>query len=211
MEEYRLITGPETGLDVFIDVRFLSTEKCDHLVDCLERNIKLVAKDAPGNEFFDDRYLWITSLPETEPKAKWFMQEARMRICEILQRFYEETEPIYSDTIQLVKWWEGIEHTAHADNEHPDGSLHNTPFRDYAAVVYLNDDYEGGEFFIEPLKIMLRPEKGTMVCFRGDMSHMHGVKMVTKGLRYTMPSWYTKDIQHRDPSELTITDPDSLS
>ena len=93
---------------------------------------------------------------------------------------------------------------AHADNSNPNGSAHPTPFRKYASIVYLNDDYEGGNLFLPPLQIEIKPKKGLMVGIRGDRTHEHGVRNVTRGTRFTMPAWYTNDVSHRDPHSAEV-------
>jgi predicted 2-oxoglutarate/Fe(II)-dependent dioxygenase YbiX len=132
------------------------------------------------------------------------MQQSRFRIIEMVARFFDEAAPLHSDTIQLVKWFEGQEHSAHADNAHPDGAPHNTPWRDYGSVVYLNDDYEGGEFFFQRSRLMIKPKKGMLLAFPGGHTHEHGVAKVRRGERYTMPGWYTRDSRHQDPSSLEV-------
>jgi len=197
-QEYRLVTGREDGCDFVHEERFLTDDECDLLVAAFERCSHLTFRTPTGDRFFDDRFLWINSLPSTENRAKRLMQATRYRIIGILRAFYAEPAPLYADTIQLVKWLEGQGMPAHADNAHPDGSRHNTPWRKYASVVYLNDDYEGGELFIEPLRIRIETRKGLLLGFRGDFSHAHGVTTVTHGVRYTMPAWYTDEVEHRD-------------
>lgn len=183
---------------------FLSREECDELIAAFERcRDRLIPAPGRTDKFFDHRFLWINSLPtSTERRAKRIMQAARFRAIEELARFYGDTQPVYSDSIQLVKWPQGMGMPVHADNCHPDGSAHPTAHRKYASVIYLNDDYVGGELYLPGLGIELKPKKGQLVAFKGDRSHEHGVRVVTRGTRYTMPGWYSNDISHRDPFSL---------
>jgi hypothetical protein len=181
--------------------QFLPPADCATLIACFERNRENLFKNPHGDPFWDDRYLWITSLPEAEREAKRIMQDARRRIIAELRAFYTESE-IYSDSVQLVKWSPGHNMPPHADNAHPDGSPHPMPWRDYASVVYLNDNYEGGEFYFESSGIEVKPAAGSLLAFTGGMRHFHGVRDVRGAARYTMPGWYTKDVTHRDPSSL---------
>ena len=130
------------------------------------------------------------------------MQDARFRCTDALKAFFDDDAPLYSDTIQLVKWPSGIGMPPHADNSNPNGSPHPTPFRKYASVIYLNDDFEGGNLLFPSLRIEIKPKRGLMVGLLGDRKHEHGVRTVTKGNRYTMPGWYTDDLTYRDPHSL---------
>jgi hypothetical protein len=181
--------------------QFLPAADCTMLIACFERNRERLFQNPQGDPFWDHRYLWITSLPEYEAEAKRIMQDARRRIIVELQSFYAENE-IHSDSVQLVKWLPGQSMVPHADNANPDGSPHAMPWRDYASVVYLNDDYEGGEFYFAQTGIELKPAIGALLAFTGGMRHFHGVREVRGAARYTMPGWYTKNVLHRDPSSL---------
>jgi len=180
---------------------FLPADACAALVACFERSGALLFRNPAGDPYWDNRYLWITSLPPAEAAAKRVMQAARRRVVAILCDRYAEAA-LYSDSVQLVRWLPGQAMPPHADNAHPDGSPHGTPHRDYASVVYLNDGYEGGEIYFPHLGIERRPARGLMIAFPGGMEHFHGVREVRGAARYTMPAWYTRDIRERDPSEL---------
>jgi len=74
---------------------------------------------------------------------------------------------------------------------HVDASrLHN---RIVSSVLFLNNDYEGGElcfkntFDNEVLEI--KPEPGMLIVWPSNLLFPHAVKPVTKGLRYTVVSW----------------------
>ena len=59
----------------------------------------------------------------------------------------------------------------------------------YTSIIYLNDNFEGGETVVEKRKI--QPKQGLMVLFAGNHT-LHGVNKIKKGNRYTIPCWYTK-------------------
>lgn len=194
----RIVDRLQPGLDFLYAEDFLMPAACDALVACFLANAHLCAKDAPGNSFFDDRYMWFNSIPDSFRAEKALMQRTRHRAVAAVRDFFGEDAPLYSDTIQLVRWPPGPGMPAHADNSHPDNSPHNTPWRDYAGVIYLNDAFAGGEFFFEKQQVAVKIKKGLFVAFPGGRSHLHGVQPVRDGIRYTMPGWYTRDPRHED-------------
>jgi len=54
---------------------------------------------------------------------------------------------------------------------------------------YLNDDYEGGELYFPELEYAIRPKKGMLIMFPGNLHYVHGVAPITKGVRYTLSQW----------------------
>jgi predicted 2-oxoglutarate/Fe(II)-dependent dioxygenase YbiX len=69
---------------------------------------------------------------------------------------------------------------------------------DYSALLYLNDDYEGGEIvFYDRLPFnsnngtSYKLDKGTLVYFKGDKDHSHEVKKVILGERASLIFFYT--------------------
>ena len=71
----------------------------------------------------------------------------------------------------------------------------------FAAVGYLNDDYEGGEIYFPEIAERIKPKAGMLVAFHCGPKHRHGVRP-TRGnvLRYTFPSWFTERIESIDRS-----------
>lgn len=61
-------------------------------------------------------------------------------------------------------------------------------FGDYNSLLYLNDDFRGGEFFAEP-GIVIKPVKNRLTLFDGSRVY-HGITKVEERHRYTMIFWW---------------------
>jgi predicted 2-oxoglutarate/Fe(II)-dependent dioxygenase YbiX len=74
---------------------------------------------------------------------------------------------------------------AHVDTFHQLGN----ETRKLTALAILNDDFEGGKFYIinSHKKIYPPQEKGDIIVFPSFM--VHGVEPVTKGKRFTVVTW----------------------
>jgi hypothetical protein len=112
----------------------------------------------------------------------------------------------------ISRWRVGREQEPHIDyfkdHENNDmGSLYGVGMNDafidqfkenfhtknYSTIIYLNDDFEGGElYFPQYDNLTLKPETGMMICFKGDSHHLHGVKPVQSGIRYTISIFWTQ-------------------
>ena len=113
--------------------------------------------------------------------------------------FQKDLYPEYTD---LVAWKNGEDMNVHSDSFHMDGSPRDSrgshkDWRYCGGVLYLNDDYAGGETYFPKFNIQVKPETGKLSLFMADWEHMHGVRRVTQGrdpiARYTMPIWFTED------------------
>jgi hypothetical protein len=67
----------------------------------------------------------------------------------------------------------------------------------YSSLIYLNDDYVGGELYFPEYDFITKPEVGTLICFQGDEDALHGVKKVESGIRYTV-SLFWEDVEYRN-------------
>jgi predicted 2-oxoglutarate/Fe(II)-dependent dioxygenase YbiX len=102
------------------------------------------------------------------------------------------------NTTHFVKWVEGMKSGLHCDCEKPDGSpaLAADFFRyNVSVLMYPNDSYVGGEITFPEYNLVIKPQAGDMILFPGNGGYKHTVQQVTSGIRYTMPSWYTYDIE----------------
>jgi predicted 2-oxoglutarate/Fe(II)-dependent dioxygenase YbiX len=104
-----------------------------------------------------------------------------------------QLDEIYPDCLSLVRWLPGDYQEPHADAENPDGELHPFSWRKYAALVYLNRDFEGGDLYFPNKKIRVRPQPKSLVMFPGTMEYLHEVEKITGGTRYTLASFWTDD------------------
>ena len=103
-------------------------------------------------------------------------------------------KPIYCEHLSIARWPVGYELQPHADAENPPGSpKHDFPWRDFALVTFLNDDFEGGTLFFPDHNLKIEPKPGYSIYFPGTLEYLHGVTKITSGVRYTIASFLTYD------------------
>ncbi|WP_171033057.1 2OG-Fe(II) oxygenase [Qipengyuania marisflavi] len=149
----------------------------------------------PKTDVWRGRMINPRSMP---PKMLTLMERIRTRTASHIKADYGITDPIYADTLQLVRWRPGDDQAAHADCEEPDGRPNQTPWRAFASIIYLNDEYEGGAIHFP--KLGLRPElkPGLLAYFPSTADYLHGVEKITAGARYTFSCFYTFDPRRHD-------------
>ena len=102
-----------------------------------------------------------------------------------------------SEIPQLLTYGPGGHYKPHYDGvslwKNPDDTIiwKKSVDRDLSTVLFLNDDFEGGEFVFPDLRVRIRPEPGLLVAFPSSQFYLHGVEPVISGTRYSMVNWMT--------------------
>jgi hypothetical protein len=104
-------------------------------------------------------------------------------------------------------WSIGDFQTMHSDSEYNNSELafeingsdphwhtHIPRFlSDYSSLVYLNDDYEGGEIVFPEYDLTISPKAGEVVTFPTNSMYLHAVNQVKSGTRYNIVlKWFKK-------------------
>jgi hypothetical protein len=91
----------------------------------------------------------------------------------------------HSNQTEFLMYDVNGKYEAHIDTVHK----HGTETRKLTAIAILNDDFEGGKFYIinSHEKIYPPQKKGDVIVFPSFM--VHGVEPVTRGFRYSVVTW----------------------
>jgi hypothetical protein len=128
------------------------------------------------------------------------LQRLSMPVFEIVGKYITkmqlELERIYNIRLSprppvIMKWRPGIEQRPHADKQLNNGEPNAFVDYDLNSLFYYNEDFEGGELYYPQHDLTIKPKPGLAVAHPGDVNYLHGVTLVTKGYRYTTPSFYT--------------------
>jgi predicted 2-oxoglutarate/Fe(II)-dependent dioxygenase YbiX len=61
--------------------------------------------------------------------------------------------------------------------------------RQLSILVYLNDDYGGGETYFSKQELQLKPPAGSIALFPPFYTHPHTSKPITSGTKYVVVTW----------------------
>jgi hypothetical protein len=103
-------------------------------------------------------------------------------IIERLSHFVKLVDPSLeaSGLKTLQRMQEGIQLKAHTDQD-------TDPSIRYATIIYINDNYNGGELFFTNKDIEIKPKAGSLIVFPGTNEFNHGVRHVQAGpIRYVL-------------------------
>lgn len=88
----------------------------------------------------------------------------------------------------IQRQYEGVSLSYHID------SLSN-PLVVFANVLYVNDDFTGGELHFPTIDVKYRPEKGALIVFPSADDYLHGVLPVGPGpIRYALPAFVNRRV-----------------
>lgn len=151
-------------MEAIILNNFIDVADCDEMISRLEHLIAI--KDVVIRP--DGR---ISIINKKDPVFNKFVEKYRLKTIETLNDGYNKFNGYIA-----TKYNEGIGMSTHIDS---------TIGFEMGTLMYLNDDYEGGELtYTAPNGVdhAIKAKKGDMVYF--PSWYPHGVNKVTKGTRY---------------------------
>ena len=93
-----------------------------------------------------------------------------------------DIDSLYHEPYNMLRYQGGQEYKAHADGSTKDG-------RCVSAIVYLNNDYEGGELEFVNYGVKIKPEPGMLILFPSNYAYRHVAHPVKSGTKYAIVTW----------------------
>ncbi|XP_074509369.1 prolyl 3-hydroxylase 3 [Sebastes fasciatus] len=147
------------------------------------------------------------------------LHELGERVRDLLHSYFRSPSVLFTSFTHLVcrsaiagdqKGRLDLSHPVHVDNcllepetnqcwREPPAFIH----RDMSAILYLNDNFDGGELFFtkrdaKTVTARVKPSCGRLVGFSSGPVNPHGVTAVTSGRRCALALWFTKEKPYRD-------------
>jgi predicted 2-oxoglutarate/Fe(II)-dependent dioxygenase YbiX len=146
-----------------------------------------------------DKISTSATMKAAAPELHAKMSEYVLRMQKMIEyKFGRRLEP---GTLGIRRWDEGECQGPHADGETFDGVPNDTYIVDYGSILYLNDNYAGGELYFPAYDICFKPSAGTLAYFPSSTYYVHGVHPVSGGIRYTSPHFWVP-VKHRKLTEM---------
>lgn len=136
-----------------------------------------------NDTIWSQRVVHITQVPELKEIGKQYISLVTNKI----KSDFEIEKSIFTDILCFNRWRVGDMQHPHADDEN------GFEWRKFGCVLYLNDDYVGGQIYFPKQTIFIKPKANTLVFFPGDRNFLHGVEPVISGIRYTVSTFWTYD------------------
>ena len=177
------------------------------------------------NNYTDNQ---VTFLPTTSLQIRQQISSISKEILKVMQQKYGlDSKKYHIDHCALYARIEGNHCPYHADNVYFDCPTHgkdqsrlrttckgtcpgakfvpnHTGWREYTALLYLNEDFEGGEILFEDgpfnkiYKKVIPIKANMLVIAPNNQNFYHEVFRIRKGKRYSLHIWYTSDPRYHN-------------
>ena len=167
---------------IYIEENFISLDECQRFID-----LSLANKEEKINSNSEDTYSTTVEWKnhgasyyggDVDPTAPSLDDKVVTRVNSICKNFDSDAN---LDYVGVVRWPIGTFMKPHVD----DNNMH--PPDVFAAMLYLNDDFEGGSTMFEHMEV--KPETGKLIVF-SNSKYLHYVTRVDKSERYVLSFWY---------------------
>jgi predicted 2-oxoglutarate/Fe(II)-dependent dioxygenase YbiX len=213
-----MVRPPPFGLFMFEN--FLTPEVCSDLVEfanqCDGERLMVIDNDqsTPNNV--------VRVADKRRITERVNLGERRSELIELVKSTFIDLtkqctgrELEWFEAPDLMRYHEGGFYVKHADSQNmdPDTKIWSKVIdRDLSMLIYLNDDFEGGELSFYKLNYRIRPRAGAAVLFPSDQRFLHQAEAVKKGVRYAIVSWASvrgipKIAEHAPDSAIMLDTP----
>lgn len=203
---FEYLNDPKLGIAVFKD----TIKQEDNIVEILESSLSnsidpffswkeaLVGEGTKMPEYRDcvdfkvsKRY--VPNFPEQYSELSNVVDLIESKLSQNI-KFYQQKYNMnmtYMEAINFVRYGEKQHFAVHADH----GFSYTCTV---SSVVYLNDNYDGGELWFPYLDIKWKPQIGDMVFFPSTYIYAHAALPVTSGVKYSAVTMFDyNDDTHR--------------
>ena len=189
MQPIQVETGSST---IFRFDNMLDTDSCRQLhqyITSIQKAFDIDKKKLPW--FEGDSFAWL-DIPDENLKRN--ILTYKNTATQLISESFKKT--IYPEFTDIVLWRTGRKMSRHLDNGYGEDS--HLKSRVVSSVLYINDDYTGGETFIATehgTDYISQPRAGSMVCFLSNEQNKHGVNEIMSGNRLVVSIWYCEQFE----------------
>lgn len=158
----------EYGNEIYEIENFISEDLCSHILSFVNLD---------GDEGWQNTHPGTTNSVMTEEKLKSFQETTYKLEKEISKLFLNATK--CSSITNVRRLIEGEHMPMHEDLGYnlKDAIL-------YGIVIYLNENFDGGELYYKNFNLKIKPKKNSMIIHKA--TNAHEVLTVTNGKRYCL-------------------------
>lgn len=181
--------------DLVIYENFLTPEESAKVIEVLEKQVQTEKLSWTPISFYESYSSVLPQDNDPELEEVGLSPTAFSDIKNGIINAVASVHDIDPNTVVQIgyhtqKWEPGAFARLHSDNTDEEGNFGAFERSRYAAFLYLNEDFEGGLLKFPDRDVEISPKVGMLAAFNGSHNNMHEVTLITKGVRYTLGSFW---------------------
>jgi len=182
------------GIHVIKD--FIPTAECKRFLRFAEKqkrswlsvvDTKKTTNNKPVHKRDSSRITQQVMLGKKQAQANEWFQAATTQIGQLTS-----AKPQWFEAPHLLRYGPGGKYSMHSDSDHFDIAsqrFYRFIDRDFSMLIYLNDDFEGGELKFPWLNYQYTPVAGDLVIFPSNHLYTHESLPIKSRNKYALVSW----------------------
>ncbi len=188
---------PSTPRGIQVIKGFLSNADCKRFTRFAEKQKRAALSVVAGNQTtasktthkrHSSRITQTVALGKKQQQAsEWFCTACSFKLKALTGK-----KPQWFETPHLLRYGPGGKYDIHSDAEHFDAQtrqFYRFIDRDFSMLIYLNDDFTGGELNFPWLNFQYKPVMGDLVFFPSNHIFTHESLPIISGKKYALVSW----------------------
>lgn len=193
--------------DILTFENFITPEECEAAIKVIDKQMETQKLSWMPISFYES---YSSNLPQdNDPDLEefglspTFFSDIEKKIINAVAEVHGiDRSKVSKIGYHTQKWEPGAFATPHSDNTDIDGNPSPFERSRYAAFLYLNDNFNGGILRFTKQDLEIKPKVGTLAAFAGGFENIHEVTLITKGVRYTIGSFWDDREESDYPEEL---------
>lgn len=172
--------------DIFVIYDFITEDEANKLLEYFDYR-----KDEWEVNGFFESYALNVSMSENKIEDVGLDQDYLIKLFFMMQDAVEECfgREVTRVANHIQKWNTGAWSQWHSDNSDADGRPNAWEMNKYASIIYVNDDFDGGELEFKH-GLVYKPVARSLIVFNGGAHNTHKVNQVESGVRYTAGAFW---------------------
>ena len=190
---------------------FVSREECGQWIQTFEQQqreyVQVVdhTRSTPGNTVLRRDDARVTERVDAGPLKKQVYATIQNAVQDTISKSVGRSFQWFIGP-QVLRYSPGGHYALHTDSDHW-SAAHKAWVkgldRDISLLLYLNDEFTGGELSFPLFNYTYRPTPGDLLFFPSDFRYQHQAHPVKSGIRYVVVSWAAFQneprVQHHPP------------
>jgi hypothetical protein len=142
----------------------------------------------PENPLWSNRTIQHDRVKNTQVHT--IMSELEEDMIKSISDHFNLKKKLTADFFGVVRKYPSPSEPYHSDSSGNNGEDNGTSHRVFSSLLYLNDDFDGGELLFHNHNLTIKPEPNLAVFFPSSFEYIHSVQELRSGTRYNLTMFW---------------------